>query len=72
MGGRRKSNSVEEITLQVPSLDPRFSIFIDLCTYTNNTQTKFRKNKRRLYEHQTDELTNEETNKSTKTRTHQQ
>ena len=29
--GRSRSNSVEEIVLQVPSLDPRFSIFIDLC-----------------------------------------
>ena len=32
MGGKSKSNSVEEITLQVPSLDPRFAIFIDLCS----------------------------------------
>ena len=32
MGGRSRSNSVEEITLQVPSLDPRFAIFIDLCS----------------------------------------
>ena len=23
---------MEEITLQVPSLDPRFAIFIDLCS----------------------------------------
>ena len=30
MGGRSRSNSVEETTLQVPSLDPRFAIFIDL------------------------------------------
>ena len=29
--GRSRSNSVEEIVLQVPSLDPRFAIFIDLC-----------------------------------------
>ena len=28
MGGRIRSNSVEEINLQVPSLDPRFAIFI--------------------------------------------
>ena len=32
MGGRSRSNSVEEITLRVPSLDPRFAIFIDLCS----------------------------------------
>ena len=35
MGGRSWSNSVEEITLQglqVPSLDPRFATFIDLCS----------------------------------------
>ena len=30
MGGRGRSDSVEETTLQVPSLDPRFAIFIDL------------------------------------------
>ena len=30
MGGRSRSNSVEETTLQVPSLDSRFAIFIDL------------------------------------------
>ena len=32
MGERSRPNSVEEITLQVPSLDPRFSFFIDLCS----------------------------------------
>ena len=33
MGGTSGSNSVEEITLQVPFLDPRFAmIFIDLCS----------------------------------------
>ena len=32
MGGRRRSNSVEEITLQVPSLDPWFAIFINHVT----------------------------------------
>ena len=31
MGGRSRSNSVEEIALQVSSLDPPFAIFIDLC-----------------------------------------
>ena len=31
MGGRSRSNSVEETTLQVPSLDPRFAIFIKSC-----------------------------------------
>ena len=30
MAVRSRSNSVEETTLQVPSLDPRFAIFIDL------------------------------------------
>ena len=30
--GRSRSNSVEEITPQVPSLNPPFAIFIDLCT----------------------------------------
>ena len=30
--GRSRWNSVEEIILQVPSLDPRFSILIDLCS----------------------------------------
>ena len=30
MGGRSRSNSVKENTLQVSSLDPRFAIFIDL------------------------------------------
>ena len=35
MGGRSRSNSVEETTLPVLSLDPRFAIFIDLlsCDY---------------------------------------
>ena len=34
MGGRSRSNSVEEITLQVPYLGPRFAVFIpgDLCS----------------------------------------
>ena len=32
MGGRSRSNSVEEITLEVSSLGPRFAIFIDLCS----------------------------------------
>ena len=32
MGGRSRSNSVQEITLQVRSLDPRFAICIDLCS----------------------------------------
>ena len=32
MGGRSRSNSVEEITPQVPSFDPPFSIFTDLCS----------------------------------------
>ena len=33
MGGTSRSNSVEEITLQVPTLDPRFAmIFIDVCS----------------------------------------
>ena len=33
MGGTSGSNSVEEITLQAPSMDPRFAmIFIDLCS----------------------------------------
>ena len=44
MRGKSRSNSVEEITLQVPSLDPRFAIFIDLHLYTllwqNNKLTK--------------------------------
>ena len=31
MGGRSWSNSGEEITLQVPSLDPPFANFIKLC-----------------------------------------
>ena len=31
MEGRSSSNLVKEITLQVPSLDPPFVIFIDLC-----------------------------------------
>ena len=30
MGGKDRSNSVEEITPQVPCLDRRFAIFIDL------------------------------------------
>ena len=39
MGGTSGSNSVEEITLQVPSLDPRFAmIFIDLCSCTCDFQ----------------------------------
>ena len=33
MGGKGRSNSVEEITPQVPCLDPRFAIFINLCSY---------------------------------------
>ena len=32
MGGKSRSNSVEEITPQVPSLDSPFAIFIDLCS----------------------------------------
>ena len=32
MGGRSRSNSVEEVTPQVPSLDAPFAIFIDLCS----------------------------------------
>ena len=32
MGGRSRSNSVEQITLQIPSLDPPFALFIDLCS----------------------------------------
>ena len=32
MGRRSRSNLVEEITVQVPSLDPRFAVFIDLCS----------------------------------------
>ena len=32
MGGRSRSNLVEEITPKVPSLDSPFAIFIDLCS----------------------------------------
>ena len=32
MGERSKLNSVQEITPKVPSLDPPFAIFIDLCS----------------------------------------
>ena len=32
MEGRSRSNSVEEIPLQVRSLDPPFAIFIGLCS----------------------------------------
>ena len=32
MGERSRSNSVEEIALQVPSLDHPFAIFIELCS----------------------------------------
>ena len=32
MGGRSRSNSVEEITLRVPRWTNRFAIFIELCS----------------------------------------
>ena len=41
MGGRSRSNSVEEITLKVSSLDPRFAIFIDLCSCDFQAEESF-------------------------------
>ena len=32
MGGKSRSNLEEEITPQIRSLDPLFTIFIDLCS----------------------------------------
>ena len=41
MRSKWKKVKVEEITLQVPSLDPRFAIFIDLCSCDFHTVESF-------------------------------